>query len=248
MSQSAETPTEGSAASAMPWQPVQRARASNAIVDQVRQALFEGGEPGQWLGSERELAETFQVSRTTVRDAVRTLEANGIVDVQVGAKGGIRFAAGDPDRFADALAIQLALVGIDRDDVLDAQVVIERATVERAARLADDDDLARMRRLLEEAGATLDQPERNTALSLDFHLAIAQASKSTVFAAFLKALRAVLHRHYLPGTSPAVSAAVLAAHWELYELIRDGNAEGAVQRMSDHIADTQAGRHVPPNA
>jgi GntR family transcriptional regulator, transcriptional repressor for pyruvate dehydrogenase complex len=230
------------------WQPIQRGRASNAIVEQVRQALFEGAQPGQYLGSERDLAEQFGVSRTTVRDAVRTLEANGIVDVQVGAKGGIRIAEGDPDRFADALAIQLALVGIDRDHVLDAQAVIERVTVERAARFADEDDLARMRALLEEAGNTLSEPERNTELSLEFHLEIARASKSTVFTAFLKALRAVLHQHYLPGTSPAVSVAVLAAHWELYELIAAHDVDGAVNRMTDHIRDVQLGTHVQEDA
>lgn len=231
----AETATSASSRSPRP-------RASGPIVEEIRQALFQGtAGPGDYLGSERELAERFGVSRTTVRDAVRTLEANGIVDVQVGAKGGIRVAQGDPDRFADALAIQLALVGVDRDDVLEAQAMIERVTVERAARLADDDDLARLRALLHEAGATLDQPLRNTHLGLEFHYAIAQASKSTVLTAFVKSLRAALHRYYLRGTSPAISVAVLAAHWELYELIAARDADAAVERMVTHIHSVQKG-------
>lgn len=244
MSQPATPSSSASDAVEAHSQSSQRSRASSPIVEYVRSALFDGAGPGEYLGSERELAEHFGVSRTTVRDAVRTLEANGIVEVQVGAKGGIRIARGDPERFADALAIQLALVGLDRDDALEAQALIERATVERAARFADEDDLARLRSLLRQAGATLDEPARNTELSLEFHFAIAQASKSRVLMAFLNSLRAVLHRYYIQGTSPTVSVAVLAAHWELYELIAAGDAEGAVKKMASHIHDVQVGKHV----
>ncbi|MGH8963867.1 MAG: FadR/GntR family transcriptional regulator, partial [Actinomycetes bacterium] len=82
------------------WKQVRTTRASEDVAAQVKQAFFAGMRPGDWLGTETELAERFGVSRITVRDAIRSLEAQGIVEVKVGARGGLRIAAGDLDRFA----------------------------------------------------------------------------------------------------------------------------------------------------
>src|ERR687886_1492365 len=69
--------------------PVAVARASSAIAEQIRTAIVTGqlGE-GDRLPPERELAEQFGVSRVTIRDALRALEAMGLIDVKVGARGG----------------------------------------------------------------------------------------------------------------------------------------------------------------
>ena len=69
--------------------PIRQARASGEIVSQIEHAIFEGElKRGDRLESERELAERFGVSRITVRDALRVLEARGLVHVKVGASGG----------------------------------------------------------------------------------------------------------------------------------------------------------------
>src|SRR5919197_4975332 len=69
--------------------PVAVARASSAIADQIREAIVTAKLPqGERLAPERELAEQFGVSRVTVRDALRALEAMGLIEVRVGARGG----------------------------------------------------------------------------------------------------------------------------------------------------------------
>ena len=79
------------------WQDVRAQSVSSRIVDQVRAALFRGElKPGDVLGSETDLAQKFGVSRVPVRDAFKTLQALGIVEVKMGANGGARIAAGDP--------------------------------------------------------------------------------------------------------------------------------------------------------
>src|SRR5918996_5288344 len=71
------------------FSPVETGRMSGAIVDQVRDLIHKGQlRPGQRLPSERELAERFEVSRVTVRDALRSLETMGLVEIRVGAAGG----------------------------------------------------------------------------------------------------------------------------------------------------------------
>ena len=88
---------------------------SAQIVADVRDALFAKQlKPGDFLGTEKDLAARFGVSRIVARDALRTLEALGIVEIRMGKGGGARIAHGNPRLFAEALAVQLDLTGVTR--------------------------------------------------------------------------------------------------------------------------------------
>src|SRR5215470_6023162 len=158
------------------WQEVRPQSVSSRIVDQVRAALFRGElKPGDLLGSETDLAKRFGVSRVPVRDAFKTLQALGIVEVKMGANGGARIAAGDPNRFADALAVQLKLVGIGIEEMFDAQIAIEVMATELAAKRASTADLAKLRSILRELQAMAQKPltasaaARFTETAMHFH-------------------------------------------------------------------------------
>src|SRR4029079_8041371 len=103
-------------------------------------------------------ATSFGVSRTTMRDALRSLEATGLVEIRTGASGGVRVAHGDPHRFADALAVQLKLVGLNPRDALAAQMGLEWVGAELAAAHATLSDLDELASLLEDAAAAVTQP------------------------------------------------------------------------------------------
>src|SRR4029079_4679401 len=146
---------------------------SARIITQVREALFAREmRPGDFLGTEKDLAERFGVSRIVARDALRTLEALGIVEIKVGAGGGARIAQGNPRLFAEALAVQLDLAGVSVDEIMDAQRAIECLAAELAAINATDDDLARLRELLADAEEKLDDVPAYTQSSREFHLAV----------------------------------------------------------------------------
>ena len=83
--------------------PFRSATMSTQIVAQVRDALFARElRPGDFLGTEKDLASRFGVSRIVARDALRTLEAQGVVDIKVGSGGGARIAQGNARLFAEA--------------------------------------------------------------------------------------------------------------------------------------------------
>src|SRR5262249_22877142 len=93
--------------------PFRTATMSKQIVAQVREALFAKElRSGDFLGTEKDLAERFGVSRIVARDALRTLEAQGVVEIKVGSGGGARIARGNARLFAEALAVQLDLAGV----------------------------------------------------------------------------------------------------------------------------------------
>src|SRR5580693_5176542 len=147
---------------------------SAQVVAEVRDALFAKQlKPGDFLGTEKDLAARHGVSRIVARDALRTLEALGIVAIKMGKGGGARIARGNPRLFAEALAVQLDLTGVSPAEVLDAQRAVECMAAELAAEHATPADHERLRRLLADAESKLDDVAAYTLSSREFHLAIA---------------------------------------------------------------------------
>src|SRR5712691_3646416 len=154
---------------------------SSQIVAWVRDALFAKKlRPGDFLGTEKDLAARFNASRIVARDALRTLEALGIVEIRMGKGGGARIAHGNPRLFAEALAVQLDLTGVSAAEVMDAQRAIETLGAELAAENATPADIARLRALLRDAQAAIGDLDLFTKASRDFHLAVAEASHNRV--------------------------------------------------------------------
>lgn len=208
---------------------------SSQIVAQIRDALFAGKlRTGDFLGSEADLAKQFGVSRMSVRDALRSLEAMGIVDIRTGAKGGATISAGSSDRFADALAIQLVLIGVTKEDLLQARAATEGMTAELAANHATSEDLTKIKSIIDEAEKNVGDAARTVMLGEKFHLTVAQAAHNNILLAQLKAMRDVLWR---PGRQPGREHAecIVHVHRELYELIAAGKATEARELMTSHV-------------
>src|SRR5438270_10526607 len=134
-------------------------RASEDVAARILQSFYADDlKPGEWLGTEAGLAEHFNVSRVTIRDAVSGLAARGVIDVRVGARGGLRIASSDADRLIDAFSIQLRLMGLTRDELFEAMLAIEPVTAGLAAERATDLQLIELRELVEQSRAAVDDP------------------------------------------------------------------------------------------
>jgi DNA-binding FadR family transcriptional regulator len=215
------------------WDRVRLSRASDEIVSQLSQALFDGRvQPGQTLGVEAELAERFGVSRSSVREAMRTLEASGIVEIGMGPKGGARIAQGDPKRFAHALAVQLRLVGVSPGEVLDVRVGVEWMGAQLAAQNARPDELQEMAALLDEAKRAR-EPERVGALGHAFHVLVAEASHNRVLVATLTSIREALRTHR--PSAPPEPKRILAIHSAMLDALRQHDAQRAGELMLEDV-------------
>jgi GntR family transcriptional regulator, transcriptional repressor for pyruvate dehydrogenase complex len=229
------------------WQEVRPQSVSSRIVDQVRAALFRGElKPGDVLGSETDLARKFGVSRVPVRDAFKTLQALGIVEVKMGANGGARIAAGDPNRFADALAVQLKLVGISVAEMFDAQIAVEVMATELAAKQASADDLAKLRAILRQLQAmsqkslTEATAARFTETAMHFHAGLVDAAHNRALSAQFKALRVVLEPIYGRRTSNAVTKRVVSADKAVLDAVEAGDAERACRLIRRRLETIRA--------
>jgi GntR family transcriptional repressor for pyruvate dehydrogenase complex len=216
--------------------PFRSATMSTQIVAQVREVLFAKElRPGDFLGTEKDLAERFGVSRIVARDALRTLEAQGIVEIKVGSGGGARIAQGNARLFAEALAVQLDLAGVSVAEIMDAQRAIECLAAELAAVNSTAQDHARLRELNVEAERLIDDVSAYTRLGREFHLAVAEASHNRVLVVQLISLQHVSWPARNPTLTPKVARRILEAHKELASLIEIRDAAGARRLMEDHV-------------
>jgi len=217
---------------------------SGRIVSEIRNAVFAGRfKPGDFLGSENDLAKQFGVSRITVRDALRSLSATGIVEIRQGAGGGARIAEGNLDYFADALAVQFQLAGVGAEETLGAQSAIEGMAAELAAEHRTKADLARMAAAMEQASSVGDDSVAFTEASLGFHLAVAEASHNRALSALLRALRYVVWPSENKRANVKVAARVQKAHRTIYDKIEARDGAGAREAMNHHLGGIRDSKH-----
>jgi len=216
---------------------------SSQIVGATREALFERRlKPGDFLGGEKDIAARFGVSRIVARDALRTLEALGIVEIKVGKGGGARITQGNPRLFAEALAVQLDLAGAEAQEVMDAQRAVECVTAELAAEKATAADLRNLKRWLAHGAEMIRDADAYTRSCQNFHLAIAEASHNRVLVVQLISLQHVAWPLRNRTLTAAVASHIQKVHAELVDLIEARDATAARRLMDEHVKMIRARR------
>jgi DNA-binding FadR family transcriptional regulator len=218
--------------------PVRQSRASGEIVSQIERAIFATElSPGDRLQSERELAEQFGVSRITVRDALRVLEARGLIRVKVGAMGGAFVADANTDRVAESISTLIKLKRMTLSELAEARKVVEAATAELAAQRADAASVGRLQQNVERSRPLLREPITHADASMDFHVELARAAGNEVLYATVEAYRGLLVPSIRDLRDLKSGRATQKAHEELVEAVRRRDPEGARELMLDHLSD-----------
>ncbi len=219
------------------WKTVQNETLSWNIVSQIRAAVFsEELKAGQFLGSEAALSAQFGVSRMAARDALRTLEGLGIVEIRMGAKGGVWIAPGNPDRLADAFAIHMKLIGVTPGEVFDAQMAIEITAAELAAERRSDHDIDLLDGLIRQLSSLKGDLDRFAEISMQFHEGIVQASHSRILLAEFRALSHVLQVVLLPNLTPSAAVRIIRRNKMLLAALSARDGETAARVMRERLS------------
>ncbi len=207
---------------------------------QIRERHLKPGEP---LPTERDLAQAYGVGRSSVREALRMLESRGLI----GFAGKGAFVVADyGNPLSDSLRFLLAARETNLGELYEARKIVEAETAALAALRRTEADMARMNSHIEEMSAGLGSQEEYIEADLQFHLAVAEATRNRVVVHVMQAIRDLLHRalgsiFHIPG-SPHQS---IAQHRLILEAVAAGNADGARQRMLEHLARVERDfRHV----
>jgi GntR family transcriptional repressor for pyruvate dehydrogenase complex len=218
--------------------PVAGGRISDAITAQIRTAILQRRlQPGDRLPNERELAERFGVSRVTVRDALRTLEAGGLLEIRVGASGGPFVTAPSTQMVGEGISNMLVLSDVDPDEIAEARLILELGTVTLAVERATEEDIAQLRELCVQASRALEAGEYETGLSRDFHAALAHAAHNRAIDLVTATFAGPLSMHPVREREPAEWSheRTVEQHCELVEAIAARDAEQARAVMRAHL-------------
>lgn len=223
----------------MPFQPIKPTKVSSQIANQIRASILAGEfTPGDKLPPERELAETFGVSRPSVREALNILAASGLTSSYQG--GGtvvmslVESTAGNP------------LTGLIRSqqeralDVIEVRKGMESWTAFYAAQRALPEDIRRMEEIINAMERNLDQMSASEDLDANLHILIARATHNivwlhlmqTIFDAMKEFQQTVWRAVYLTNEDHHL---LYNHHKRIFETIKDRNPEAAREAMLNHL-------------
>jgi GntR family transcriptional repressor for pyruvate dehydrogenase complex len=218
-------------------------RAWEGVLAHIEARLIDGRlRPGDHLPPERALATELAVGRSSVREAVRVLEAMGLVRTQTGSgpSSGAIIVARPVGGMRALMRLQVAASGFPVADVVRTRLLLETSVAADLADRAPDIDLAAAEQLL----TAMDAPHLTAAefLALDaqFHLALADASGNTVVSAMMSGLRNSIEGYVLDGVARIPDWAAMAdrlrgEHRAILAAITAGDPTSARMRIHDHI-------------
>jgi DNA-binding FadR family transcriptional regulator len=215
-------------------------RLGAAVVDALLDQIVSGElEPGTLLPNEPRLSETFGVSRSVVREAVKVLEQKGLVRVRQGQ--GTTVTAPGQWSLLDPMVLT-ASVRHDKDlrildSLADVRQVLESQMARQAALNATSADRAEMRRLLDRLAAEVAAPERHVLTDLEFHEAIMRASGNRVGRAVVRTIHSAARAGQRHADRPvrADCEAADIGHARVYQRIVAGDPDGAAEAMTMHL-------------
>lgn len=206
---------------------------SNHLQDQIATGQFRRGDS---LPSERELMSRFDVSRATVREALRMLGALGLIEVKRGRNGGSFVRGPSGDTLRKSLDLFIAGHEIRYRDLVAVREAIEPAAAAQAAARRTAEDLDRLRSLSELCETTFNDIDKFSQANLDWHMAVIHASQNPLFGAFMTAVSSALfsatRREEFDVSTRKV---VVGTHWRIFDAIRIGDSEAAMRRMGRHV-------------
>ncbi|WP_063837113.1 FadR/GntR family transcriptional regulator [Phaeacidiphilus oryzae] len=224
-------------------------RISALIVDQVRSLIHSGQlTPGDRLPPEREMCERFGVSRVTVREALRVLEASGLVEIRVGAHGGAFVTQPSSERVGASIIDLLTLSSVSPSEVTQVRRVLEVGIMPVLAEAAEEEDFADLERICEEQEAALKAGHYDVELSVEFHTRLAAATHNSAFELLVRSFHGplLMSLETAQATAPEMGRRGLSEHRKILAALREGDAETASQIMSDHLSRTERRLHPAP--
>lgn len=217
------------------------------VVEQVKRAIFLGRfVPGDKLPAERDLAAQMQVSRTTIREAMRVLEGEGLIQVKRGAAGGL-VVKGQVDLQANEIEAYMEGHRELLDSIYEYRIANECMAARLAATRRSKEQLRRMSVCLKGMEALCETPEsravtaniaRFRALDSEFHLVVAEACGNRFIIQAVEDSRTAM---FLPigKIFKRLEDSANEHHEAIFGAIKDGDADRAAEAMRRHIVTTR---------
>ncbi len=217
---------------------------SQQIISQIRGLIFEGKlNPGDMLPPENVLMEQFDVSKQTLREALRALEFIGLIDIKKGTAGGPCIAEMDSAVAQEMLVNFLYFQNLSVAHLSEVRKIVEPPAAAMAASSMSKEELSALQCLIEQSrekhkSGIFVQDTDN--LDLEFHRMIGRSTKNPLLIIVIDVVESLMQdRKKLQTLQEGFSLAILEAHERIYAALCERDAAKAAQEMTIHIEEVQ---------
>lgn len=220
------------------FSPIKSVKVYEQVIEQIKQMIIDGTlKKGDKLPSERELCEKLNVSRTSIREAMRVLEVMGLIECKQGNGNFIKENL--ENNLFETLSIMFMLERGNPSDVIELRRVIEVETASLAAEKVTEDELEVMNTLVNDLRNLSDENERVKA-DKAFHYEIAKASKNFLIVNIINAVSSLIDSYIKDARRKILvdkeNVEVLAKqHEDIYFALKERKPEKAAAAMRRHL-------------
>lgn len=221
-------------------------KTSTLVAAELRRRIATGElAPGDRLPPEDGLMEEFDLARTTLREALRVLESEGLITVQRGRNGGPRVTSPPIDGLARMLALHLQLEGTTVGDLDDARQLIEPHLAARLAEHHTDEDLEALEDAIALAATAARAGDRDAfgVAAAGVHETLVERAGNRTLAVLARMLHEVVEEYYrfaARSSDVELMERAVRSYRKLRRFIEDGDAEGAAAHWRRQLRFTIA--------
>ncbi len=213
---------------------LRRPKIRDQAAEQIKQYIVSQSlRPGDRLPTETQLAESFGISRLSVREATKALEFLGIVEAKTGV--GLTVGLLDLDRVTEHLGFLPALHGVDPHQLIDSRIVIEIGVLPHVARRMKADASLRERlQMLVDRFRSVRDLKAWIDLDIEFHRTLLESSGLEPLVAFGDLLH-IFFQRFRESVKKAEWKVGIESHQRIVDLLANGNVSGASDELRTHI-------------
>jgi len=218
-------------------------KASDVLAEKLRELILSRAlAEGTPLPTERELVAQSGLSRTSVREALRVLETEGLVATKAGRNGGSQVRRPGRESISRSFALFVRSHGVRFEALLEAREAIEPSAARLAAIHRTDEDLAEMTRIHRQLAGVSDDVDEHVRLNLQWHRAVMRASRNELLIAFFDAIAQSVHAATESRSlnSADLRREVVRVHERVLAAIAAQDGDAAFRRMQRHLGTYSA--------
>lgn len=222
------------------YSPIERTKVFELIVSQIENRILSGElRDGDYLGSERELAEQFHASRTAVREALKTLAQKGLVDMRPGRGTMVINRTSRAVRHSLRLMMSIES-GHTSEYITEVRDILEPEIAALAARRSADDDLAALREAVDTMDRALTDDDAYIAADNSFHRALAHGSGNPLLLSLMDSIVDLLSEQrkliFMVQAGPERGQ---AHHRRILDAVARHDPDAARASMHEHMAQVR---------
>jgi DNA-binding FadR family transcriptional regulator len=220
-----------------------------AIKKSIQEGVYKAGEK---IPPERVLVEQFQVSRVTIREALRNLQRSGFITVRRGVRAGAYVSELTSKPITENFQNLIHMGRIDYSHLIDARLYIEPRTAEMAAKYRTTEDLHRLEALLDEAESLVAESRKHARLvNVSFHCEVAKITKNPIIVFITESITQTYSAMIIDRTSDILSPSqvikFIDEHRDILDSIIKQNSAEAYEKSRRHLLETYLtySKHAP---